>query len=89
VVASSSSVAARPHLKNGEEDHEVADTTGARRAIEWFLGASDAEPSDTDLVDLHCFLRHLMDQIDAGTEMNLPEWEVLAAPEPERRRALN
>jgi hypothetical protein len=41
-------------------------------------------------VDLHRFLRDLMDRIDAGAELNLPEWEVLAAgPEPERRRALN
>ena len=55
----------------------MADTTGARRAIEWFLGSSHEEPSDTDLVDLHRFLRDLMDRIDAGTELNLPEWEEL------------
>jgi hypothetical protein len=68
----------------------VADTTGARRAIQWFLGNNNEEPSDADLVDLHRFLRDLMDRIDAGAELNLPEWEVLAAgPEPERRRALN
>jgi hypothetical protein len=68
----------------------VADTTGARRAIEWFLGTSQEEPSDSDLVQLHHFLRDLMDRIDAGTELNLPEWEVLSGtPEPERRRALN
>jgi hypothetical protein len=68
----------------------VADTTGARKAIEWFLGSSHEEPSDRDLVELHRFLRDLMDRIDAGTELNLPEWEVLSAtPEAERRRALN
>ena len=68
----------------------MVDTTGARRAIEWFLGTNKEEPSDADLVELHRFLRDLMDRIDAGAEMNLPEWEVLAAePEPERRRALN
>ncbi len=54
----------------------MAETTGARRAMEWFLGTSDQEPSDSDLIDLHCFLRHLMEQIDAGAEMNLPEWEI-------------
>ena len=73
-----------------DEEGKVAETTGARRAIEWFLGTSQEEPSDTDLVDLHCFLRDLMDRIDAGTELNLPEWEICAAePELERRRALN
>ena len=67
----------------------MADMTGARKAIEWFLGRSQEEPSDTDLVELHRFLREL-DRIDTGTELNLPEWEVLSAtPEPERRRALN
>ena len=72
------------------EESKVADTTGARKAIEWFLGRSQEEPSDTDLVELHRFLRDLMDRIDTGTELNLPEWEVLSAtPEPERRRALN
>ncbi len=69
---------------------EVADTTGARRAIEWFLGTNHDAPSDSDLLDLHRFLRDLMDQIDCGAELNLPEWEVLAArPAPERRSALN
>jgi hypothetical protein len=68
----------------------VADTTGARKAIEWFLGSNQEEPSDADLVELHRFLRDLMDRIDAGTELNLPEWEVLSTMhEPERRRALN
>lgn len=68
----------------------MTDTSGARRAIEWFLGTNEVEPSDTDLLNLHCFLRDLMDRIDAGAELNLPEWEVLAAePAPERRRALN
>lgn len=73
-----------------EEARKLADTTGARRAIEWFLGTTHQEPSDADLVELHRFLRDLMDRIDAGAELNLPEWEVLAAgAEPERRRALN
>lgn len=68
----------------------MTDTSGARRAIEWFLGTNEVEPSDTDLLNLHCFLRDLMDRIDAGAELNLPEWEVLGAePAPERRRALN
>jgi hypothetical protein len=74
----------------GCQEDDVADTTGARRAIEWFLGSSSEEPSDSDLVDLHCFLRNLMDRIDAGSELNLPQWEVLATePELERRRSLN
>ena len=68
----------------------MADTTGARRAIEWFLGTSDQEPSDVDLLELHCFLRDLMDRIDAGAELNLPEWEIaFAEPAPEHRPALH
>lgn len=68
----------------------MADTTGARRAIEWFLGTRQDEPSEADLLDLHFFLRDLMDRIDSGTELNLPEWEIhTAAPPPDRRRALN
>jgi hypothetical protein len=77
-------------LTADDGEDQVTDTSGARRAIEWFLGTNEEEPSDTDLLDLHCFLRDLMDRIDAGAELNLPEWEVLAAePAPERRRALN
>ena len=56
----------------------MANATGARRAMEWFLGTRVTEPSDADLMELHCFLRDLVDRIDAGTELNLPEWEVLA-----------
>jgi hypothetical protein len=42
------------------------------------------------LLDLHWFLRDLMDRIDDGSEMNLPEWEVLAAEVvQEPRSALN
>jgi hypothetical protein len=68
----------------------VANATGARRAMEWFLGTSVVEPSDADLLELHCFLRDLVDRIDAGTELNLPEWEILAAEAPsECRTALN
>ena len=57
----------------------MAKATGARRAIQWFLGTSAEEPSDADLLELHWFLRDLMNRIDDGTELNLPEWEVLAA----------
>ncbi|HXV25996.1 MAG TPA: hypothetical protein VED46_17290 [Alphaproteobacteria bacterium] len=68
----------------------MADTTGARRAIEWFLGANDNEPSDSDLLDLHRFLGNLVERIDCGTELNLPEWELLAARPPAgHRRSLN
>ena len=68
----------------------MANTNGARRAIEWFIGAGDIEPSDADLMDLHCFLRNLVDRIDAGTELDLPEWEILASEgEAERLRHLN
>ena len=68
----------------------MADTTGARRAIEWFLGTNHEAPSDSDLLALHQFLRDLMDRIDCGSELNLPEWEVLGTQSlPERRRALN
>jgi hypothetical protein len=68
----------------------VADTNGARRAIEWFIGTSDIEPSDGDLTDLHSFLRDLVDRIDAGSELDLPEWEILASKsEAERIRHLN
>ena len=59
------SVASYVSTADGEEG-QVADETGARRAIEWFLGTNDEEPSDADLQDLHCFLRDLMDRIDAG-----------------------
>ena len=76
-------------MEPGEEG-EVANATGARRAIQWFLGTSAEEPSDADLLDLHWFLRDLMDRIDDGSEMNLPEWEVLAAEvAQEPRSALN
>ena len=57
----------------------MTNPTGARRAMEWFLGTSVVEPSDADLLELHCFLHDLMERIDAGTELNLPEWEVRAA----------
>jgi len=67
----------------------LADATGARRAIEWFLGNSPQEPSDTDLLDLHCFLSDLMAQIDAGEELNLPEWESFGTVSPIERRFLN
>ena len=56
----------------------MANPLGARRAIEWFLGTGGQEPSDEDLLDLHWFLHDLMDRIDSGNELNLPEWEVLA-----------
>lgn len=68
---------------------QVADTTGARRAIEWFLGNSPQEPSDTDLLDLHCFLRNLMAQIDAGDELSLAEWESIHSRPAIGRHALN
>ena len=68
----------------------VADATGARRAIEWFLGNNHEEPSDGDLLDLHCFLRNLMAQIDAGEELNLAEWETMRRTyASDRSRALN
>ena len=68
----------------------MADATGARRAIEWFLGNNHEEPSDVDLLDLHCFLRNLMAQIDAGEELNLAEWETLRHNESiERSRSVN
>ena len=68
----------------------MADKNGARRAIEWFIGASNVEPSDGDLIDLHGFLRNLVDRIDAGAELDLPEWEILASKsESERLRHLN
>ena len=68
----------------------MANTNGARRAIEWFIGASETEPSDGDLSDLHRFLRNLVDRIDAGSELDLPEWEILASKgEVERLRHLN
>jgi hypothetical protein len=54
--------------------------SGARRAIEWFLGNAENEPSDSDLVDLHCFLRRLVARIDAGEEMSLGEWEAIRRP---------
>jgi len=58
--------------------------------MEWFVGTSVVEPSDADLLELHCFLRDLMERIDAGTELNLPEWEVRAAEAVmEPRTALN
>ena len=60
----------------------MANATGARRAMEWFLGQCAVEPSDADLLELHCFLRDLVDRIEAGTELNLPEWEVLATEGP-------
>jgi hypothetical protein len=76
-------------MQPGEEG-QVAKATGARRAIQWFLGTSAEEPSDADLLDLHWFLRDLMDRIDDGTELNLPEWEVLAAEAAQERcSALN
>ena len=68
----------------------MANTNGARRAIEWFIGSGDIEPSDADLMDLHCFLRNLVDRIDAGTELDLPEWEIHASKgESSRLRHLN
>ena len=68
----------------------MAKATGARRAIQWFLGTGREEPSDADLLELHWFLRDLMNRIDEGTELNLPEWEVLAAEvAQEPRSALN
>ena len=47
--------------------------SGARRALEWFLNRSEAEPTNDDLEEFRWFLELIIE--GGGDHVTLPDWE--------------
>ena len=51
----------------------IEQSSGARRALEWFLNRTNEEPSDQDIEEFRWFLELVIE--GDGDQVTLPEWE--------------
>ena len=51
----------------------IEQSSGARRALEWFLDRTNEEPSDQDLEEFRWFLELIIE--GDSDQVTLPEWE--------------
>ncbi len=51
----------------------IEQSSGARRALEWFLNRTNEEPSDQDIEDFRWFLELIIE--GESDHVTLPDWE--------------
>ena len=51
----------------------IEQSSGARRALEWFLNRTNEEPSDQDIEDFRWFLELIIE--GDSDHVTLPDWE--------------
>ena len=65
----------------------IEQSSGARRALEWFLNRTNEEPSDQDIEDFRWFLELIIE--GDSDHMTLPDWERTGSAAPDGYARLN
>jgi hypothetical protein len=65
----------------------IDQSSGARRALEWFLNRTSEEPSDQDLEEFSWFLELIIE--GDSDQVTLPEWERARGASPGGYAGLN